>query len=275
MMIGDIITYLATPCPRYARTMGYLDQSIALRSRHRRRRLSWQSHLERSKAVISEAAQNCSRQDRVVILGSGLLLDIPLDMLSNVFDEVVLVDIIHLPEVSKRISDYANVRLLQADITGIAEKLFEEIAHGCSKLPEGRPLIPRVDNDISLVISLNILSQLTIIPIEYIRDKTDTPEEGPIQTWSHHIRSDHLSALKELTCDVCLLSDFEFVYRDAKGNIVGHGTTVGELQLPEPDETWIWEIAPSGEIGRNVSKELRVGAWFMRRNAARTTERPA
>jgi hypothetical protein len=274
-MINEIITYCFTQCPRYVRSMGYLYQAIGLRRRHRRRRKNWQPHLDRSRAVIAEAAQNCSRRGRVVILGSGLLLDVPLDMLSREFDEVVLVDIIHLPEVSKRIADFGNVKLIQADITGIAEKLFEEITHGCSRLPGSKPSIPGVDNDTSLVISLNILSQLTIIPVEYIRIKTDTPEEGSLQAWCNHVRSDHIRALKGLACDVCLLADFEFIYRDARGNIVEQGTTVGELKLPVPDETWIWEIAPRGEIGRNISKELRVGAWFMRSEAAGTSERPA
>jgi hypothetical protein len=35
----------------------------------------------------------------VVVLGAGLLLDVPLNALSSLFREVVLVDIVFLPEV--------------------------------------------------------------------------------------------------------------------------------------------------------------------------------
>jgi hypothetical protein len=241
--------------------MGYLSQAIALRGRYRRRRTNWQFHLEKSKAFIIENSVRCPKKERVIVLGSGLLLDVPLDDLSRLFDEVILVDIVHLPQVLRRVRDYPNVRLVQADITGIAEKLFEEIACSRNELPESEPFIPESNGSASLVISLNIISQLSVIPIEYLRAKTNTGDETLMQAWCDRMRKAHIQALQKIGCDACLLTDYEFIYRDVKGTVIEHGSTVGELALPVPDQLWTWDIAPRGEIGPKISKELIVGAW--------------
>ncbi len=255
---------MVTKCADYVRFMGYLHQAIALRARYRRRRTSWQPHLEKSRAFIVDIAGRCLKREKVVVLGSGLLLDVPLAVLTKVFDEVVLVDIIHLPEAGKRIRDYPNVRLVQADITGIAEALYDDIAYGRYELPELKPVIPETDDRTSLVISLNILSQLSAIPVEYVQKKTSKHDDSVLQAWCDRIREAHLAALRELSCDVCLIADYEYVRRDSNGKIIESGSTVGNLKLTSPDWSWTWHIAPRGEETRGRSKELLVGAWHLR-----------
>jgi hypothetical protein len=264
-MISELLSFLLTPCPAYVRRMGYLSQAIALKGRYRRRRASWQFHLEKSKAFVIETSVNCPKKERVIVLGSGLLLDVPLDELSRLFGEVILVDIVHLSQVMRSVRDYPNVRLVQADITGIAEKLFEDIARGRRQLPESEPVIPESNGSASLVISLNIISQLSVIPIDYIRAKTSTDDETLMQAWCDRMRKAHIQALQKIGCDACLLSDHKFIYRDVGGAIIEHGSTVGELELPVPDRLWTWDIAPRGEIGPKISKELIVGAWHFKK----------
>jgi uncharacterized UPF0146 family protein len=243
--------------------MGYLYQAVALKGRYKRRRASWQQHLEKSRTFIVETAGKCLKRGKVVILGSGLLLDVPLSVLSKVFDEVVLVDVIHLPEVVKRTSDYPNVRLVQSDITGVAEKLFHNIGQGDYGLPESVPCIPEIDEKTSLVISLNIVSQLSAIPVDYVMKNTNMHDEAALQAWCDQIRGAHFAALQALSCDVCLIADYEFTRRDAKGKIIESGSTVGNLSFPEPDRSWTWYIAPCGEEAKGCSKELHVGAWHI------------
>jgi hypothetical protein len=241
--------------------MGYLYQSIALRGRYKRRKNSWQPHLDSTKAYISEVIRSCRKRGKVIVLGSGLLLDLPVAELSAAFDEVVLVDIVHLNEVRKRAGNYPNVGLIQADITGVAVELFEKISLGIGELPEGCPNIPSLDEKTGLVISLNIMSQLAAIPAEYLSKNMTTRDEPVIDKWCEKIRHAHHAALTELGCVVCLIADYEFIRRDNAGVIIGQGSTVGNLALPAPDRTWTWHIEPYGEERRNSSKELIIGAW--------------
>jgi hypothetical protein len=49
----------------------------------------------------TKAADLCERQDIAVILGSGSLLEVPLSALIERFERVRLVDIFHMPQVSR------------------------------------------------------------------------------------------------------------------------------------------------------------------------------
>ena len=88
---------ILTPCPRYLRQMAYLDQMLGLERRYQRCRTAWAPHLEACKRLILETAGTCVKRDKAVILGSGFLYDVPLVELASLFDEVVLVDILHPP----------------------------------------------------------------------------------------------------------------------------------------------------------------------------------
>jgi hypothetical protein len=262
-MISELLTYLLTSCPRYVRDMGYLYQAIALRGRYKRRQASWRSHLENTQKCLIRAAEQCSKRNRVVILGSGLLLDVPLEKLTGLFHEVVLVDVVHLPEVRSRIKSFRNVRLEQSDVTGVAQRLFENVKKGIVGLPASDPVIPDAEGT-DLVVSLNIMSQLAAIPLDYVMKKMQGLDEAVIDGWCDLIRIAHYDALKNIMCDVCLVADYEFSRKDKEGNIVDKGSTVGGIVLPAPDDSWTWEIAPLGEEAKGLSKELMVGAWRMR-----------
>ena len=79
-MILELLEYLTTDCPRYARRLGYLKEAIAIRARQARLKSAWAPHLENSKDVIREAMDRCGRRRTALVLGSGLLLDIPLTL---------------------------------------------------------------------------------------------------------------------------------------------------------------------------------------------------
>lgn len=264
-MLRELITYFTTSCPPYVRRMGYLYQAIALRGRYVRRHRSWQPHLDNTQKFIIQCAERCHNREKAVVLGSGLLLDIPLEKLSKMFGEMVLADVIHLPEVCKRVKRFANVRLTQCDVTGIAEKLFQNVQSGFKELPVSVPSLPEIDESTGLVISLNILSQLAAIPFDYVQKKMPLQDESVIDAWCDQMREAHYSALKALPCNVCLVADFEFVRKDSAGKVVEKGSTVGGLALPAPDTAWTWEIAPLGEDSRDRAKGLHVGAWHIRR----------
>lgn len=262
-MLSELFTYLTTPCPRYVRHMDYLSEAIAMRGRHRRNRKAWQPHLENTKRVVLDAAGKCANRRKVVLLGAGLLLDVPLAKLSSLFHEVALLDIVFLPEVRRRARDCGNVRLVQHDVTNMAHALHENIRRGLRELPGPVSDIPEIDESTGLVVSLNILSQLWVVPRAYALKKLPGIDREQIDEWCGRIVEAHYELLRSMKCGVCLVADHEFVKRDREGKIVSRGSTLFGLELPKPDESWTWNIAPISEGRQYLSKELMVGAWLM------------
>jgi hypothetical protein len=265
-MLAEIFTYLTTPCPRYVRRMGYLYEAIAMRERHRRHRADWRPHIANTRRCVLSMAGKCRNRDRIVVLGAGLLLDVPLNELASIFREVVLVDIVFLAQARRRINSYGNVKLLQRDVTGIAEPLFQNIQHGRQTLPsDNTPIYPAFDADTGLVVSLNILSQLCVIPGRYALKHMPSLDEKHLSDWCRRIMASHYATIASLPCDVCLITDQGFANYNRQGQIVEIGSTIPGLTLPEPDDSWTWKIAPVGEVSRYHSKELHVGAWYIHR----------
>jgi hypothetical protein len=243
--------------------MDYLSEAIAMRGRYRRNRAAWQSHLDHSRHIVLSAAEQCRNRSKVVVLGAGLLLDVPLAELSSLFREVVLVDIVFLPEVRRRITPGGNVKLHQYDVTGMARALYDAIRLGSRDLPEAAPPVPDPDEAAGLVVSLNILSQLWVVPRAYALRKLPGLDEELIDDWCRQIVKAHFDFLESMPCPVCLVADHEFVMRDREGGIISRGSTIAGLSLPAPDASWTWDIMPKGEE-RHCSKELIVGAWHVR-----------
>lgn len=82
-LLSDSMQYLASPVPYHLRAMGYLVELKELGARRNRCQSAWRPHLETTRALILEAAQCCAEKGKALIIGSGLLFDIPLVELSQ------------------------------------------------------------------------------------------------------------------------------------------------------------------------------------------------
>ena len=263
-MLRDLFTHLTTSCSPYIRHLGYLDETISMRGRYRRNRRAWQRHLDNTRRFVLTVAEKVQDRNKVVILGSGLLLDVPLAELSAMFREVVLMDIVCLPEVRRQIKEYGNVSFLEHDVTRIAERLYANRQQGIYELPRADPAQSAVDQGAGLVISLNILSQLWVIPRTYASSQRPALPHDQVEDWCRQIVESHYASLRSMSCDVCLVADHEFVKRGHGGSIVSRASTLYDLVLPEPDASWTWNIVPADNDHRSSSKELNVGAWHIR-----------
>lgn len=267
-MMLELFTYITTRCSLHVRRMGYLYEAIGLSCRYKRHSDSWLHHLEKTRQFVLSAAGKSQERGKVVILGSGLLLDVPIETLSSMFREVVLIDIVCLPEVYRRIKGYNNVRFIQQDVTNIAESLYQNVQHGRRELPSANPVVlPKIDNGTGLVISLNILSQLTVVPRKYALKKLKGIPMEHINAWCRQITEAHYDFIMSLPYNVCLIADYRYTRRDRNGRITAQGSTISGISLPVPDDSWTWNIAPLGEESRHYSKELDVGAWHRCRGA--------
>jgi hypothetical protein len=263
-MLLDLFAHLTTPCSLFVRRLGYLDETISMRRRARRYRTAWQPHLDNTRRFILSVAEKVQNRNKVVVLGSGLLLDVPLAELSSIFRKVVLMDIVCLPEVRGQIREYGNVSFIEHDVTNIAERLYANRLQGVPELPKAAPAPSEFSKDAGLVISLNILSQLWVVPRTYASLQRPALSHDLVEDWCRRIVESHFASLASMSCDVCLVADHEFIKRDKGGSIISRATTVYDLVLPDPDASWTWNIAPAGNDGESSSKELNVGAWHMR-----------
>ncbi|MFX8676799.1 hypothetical protein ABTM32_22370, partial [Acinetobacter baumannii] len=85
-----------TPSTLDARRLGYVSAAISLWARGSRCRRDWKAHEARAKAAMIAASETLTQRRTCVVLGSGLLRDVPLDDLAARFERVILVDIVHL-----------------------------------------------------------------------------------------------------------------------------------------------------------------------------------
>lgn len=259
-MLKELLTYIGTSCPAYARRMGYLYETIATRERYRRNRHAWKSHLDNSKEFILSVARKSEKKGRAVIAGSGLLLDVPLKELSCLFNEVILLDIIHLPETIKSIKKYHNVKIEWHDMTGIAKKIHD-FPEKAMVMPEPSPSLPEECCEADLVVSLNVLSQLPVVPCLFALKKIPEITESESEIWCRKIIESHISWLDSLSSSICMISDYSFTISDKSGIMTEQGSTLYNIQISEPEKQWTWEISPYGEEKAGFSRRLDVGVW--------------
>lgn len=255
-IIPDVIRQFTTACSAHLKRLGYLREVLDIGSRYRRCKNGWDPHLDHSRSFILDTMRECPISRKVIVLGSGLLLDVPIAELSGLFREVILVDILHMPEVTEYLKGWPNVRTVQCDVTGIVEsiaRLRTATSIDLRSLPEPACLIPEFDETTDLVISLNLLSQIHLWPKQLVGAKINKGEEKTLIAWTRRIIETHYEFLASLPCTVCLITDYEYYARSRYGNILAKESTIEDVQLPVPNRRWVWDIAPLGEMSKDYS----------------------
>ena len=222
-----------------ARRAGYVSDQNGIRNRYLRESGNWQSHLQNTRDFIIESARRAKQHRSVAVLGSGWLYDVPIDELSQMFESVVLVDIVH-PEPAKiKAKRLPNVKLVEADLTGGAvqqamrAKTFAQFADW---LPSAKPALDFADFD--LVVSVNLLNQLDIILCDYLKRHFGA-DEASLRNIRRTVQQQHISWLP--VGRTCLITD----YRQIDIPIDGSPRTETQLvfaDMPEklPVKEWEW-----------------------------------
>jgi hypothetical protein len=257
-VIVELIEYLTTPCSWSMRKLGYLNGQIGIKVRHRQCRRAWKPHLERTKQAIRSAILDCPQRRRAVVLGSGLLLDVPLSDLTATFREVILVDVVHPLGVQLSAVWRRNVTLLRADVTATAEELTKVARTPSLPLPHATPQLFCDDPEVDYVVSLNLLSQLPYVPSFYL-EKNSRPEHE-IDAYSRDLIETHLDYLRRLPGVVTLISDVEKLKVDRSGKVVDRFDILYGAALPWRADEWTWDHVPFGHLERDFAYHRRVCA---------------
>ncbi len=244
-MLNELFHYYTTPCPSVYRRLGYLSDLIAIQARYKRVAKHWMPHLENSRQLILQAVSEISRCHKVVVLGSGLLKDVPVETLSKQFDSVILIDVAHLIGMRRLCKKLGNITLLEHDITGLAEAILSY--QSGNTLPRPNASLPDLAQGADLIISCNMLSQLALTPCQYLQQHYVLDAEQ-LAHWQQAIIANHLALLAAQSGRRVLLCDVYHDYLDSKGTLLKREGMLHGINVGKTDLQWPWLIAPLGEL---------------------------
>lgn len=256
-MLWETLQYYSTPAPTYVRKMGFLHEAIAMAARHKRCFPQWQTHFDRCQKAILQAADQCSSHRTIVILGAGSLRDIPLEQLSQQFEKVQLVDVVFLRAAKRLVKPYANIELIEADVT----ESLDSMRLGSKQIKQPTLL---QDEVVDCVVSLNLATQIPLIPVRWLmhgyglsEKEADALGKGLIQA--------HLDYLNGFDAVHCLIADRQITEFNQHGEQTDQFDPAWDVPLPDITVEWDWEVIPLGESAddanlRQINK-VGVSIW--------------
>lgn len=252
-MLKEWLISLRTLCPPPLVALGYRYEAVACLSRAGRCAKAWAPHQEASRqAILAAMADAPPGRRTALVLGAGPCLDLPLAALRGRFDRVILADVAHLPPARRWAARDPHIELACVELTGTAAALLDPAASA--------PPVPGSDaftdqTEIGLVISLNLISQLPLIPVEWARRRWPAAD---LDGFARAIITAHLAHLRRFDCPVLVIGDVERQHRDSGGGTYHREDPLLGMTLPSGPE-WDWLLAPPGEVerGRSILNRVR------------------
>lgn len=224
--------------------IGYYKDQKGILNRYLREIQNWSTHLDNSKKAIIEGIAG-KKRNKVIVLGSGWLLDVPYEELAEAFNEVWLVDVYHPPQIVKKASQFSNIKLIQAELTGLAEqvydftKVFRKTKYK-TPVDEFNPMVPLDLNLYDYVVSCNIMSQLDIILTDYLREYNDYSKEE-IEAIIKKIQQAHVDSMpRKKSLLICDLE--EWVFDADETNSIKRPLVHIALPGYNTMNSWIWKF---------------------------------
>ncbi|SNR88974.1 hypothetical protein SAMN04488503_1739 [Humidesulfovibrio mexicanus] len=245
-MLAEALLYARARLAGQHDRHGHLTELVGIWARYRRQRNAWAEHLARARMLCLRAAEACPGHRTALVLGAGLLHDVPLEVLARLFRRVVLADLAFLPPTISLARGLGNVELVLQDLTGCMDDLpspDELAARAPAPVPDLALGLPELD----FVYSANLLSQLPLYAMAVLRRRVSPPGEEDLEAYAASLIRAHLAGLARLPCPACLVTDLR-----------EHGAEDGEpcyesdvlfgAQHSLRGETWTWRLAPRGEL---------------------------
>jgi hypothetical protein len=255
-LLPDWLRPLA-PYSRAVKALGFPAEVAGIQGRYQRCRQHWAEHLEKTRATILRGAGRTVQRRKAVILGGGLLHDVPLDELSAMFRDVILVDLIH-PFTSRWATrKLTNVQRVEADVTGTIARAYAVAWDADQPLPRSEPTLYLDDPEVDFTASVNLLSQLPCMPMAYLQ-RQNVHQPAQIDEYARDLIRAHLAYLDRMPGRVTLVTDVERLKINLMGQIVERKDLFFGLPWPTRGEEWEWKLAPCPEADRSHHYYRRV-----------------
>ena len=245
-MIRELISYILSSTAPGARRAGLVRECVAIAARHRRHTAAWQPHLDHCKAHITRAIDKADPAKPILVLGAGPCLDLPLDALNAHPAGAELVDAVLLPSTRKRVAKYPRLTFQLSDVTGLLAG--DEIQ---MPIPE---LAPIKTDGYGLIISANILSQL---PMAFVSVPPESQDEKVIM---QALQKAHVSTLVKSDVPTLIICDHKAELIVENEN-TAYNTLDSVMFSTDAIESWMWAVAPFGELAPQKELRLTVGVW--------------
>ncbi len=244
--------------------MGYYNYQSGMIYHHAGQEGGWENHHEHSRKFILKAI-DIYKPEKITVLGSGWLLDLPFTEIMEMVPRISLIDIIHPPDVKTQVHKYNNVELIEQDVTGgLIEEVWEKTRE-YSFLKRLKSLekivIPEYcpDNDPGMIISLNILTQLEALPIDFIKKRSRINDEV-FRLFRSAIQKKHIEFLMKHRS--VLISDYAEVITDRSGVTKTITTLYTDLPAGSVREEWTWNFDKTGGDLYNSTSQFKVVAMI-------------
>lgn len=223
-----------------------------MQARSERCSAQWKSHYQNCRETILESCKSLAQKRKVLIFGAGSLQDIPLDYLASHFDEVLLVDLVFLKPARKLVTRFSNVQLIEHDVTESLVDTFQ------ASLLIKQPISWLDESAVDLVVSLNLITQLPLIPVRWLLSQGRI-NEAEADKIGQQLIANHLIYLQNFSAKTCLIADRVDVEYDLKGQEIDRFDPWWKVPQPPQRKQWQWEVAPFGEISSRKRQVNTVG----------------
>ncbi|OHC76228.1 MAG: hypothetical protein A3G18_10955 [Rhodospirillales bacterium RIFCSPLOWO2_12_FULL_58_28] len=207
--------------------------------------------------MIMKAAANCRNRRRAVVLGSGSLIDIPVEDLSAMFDEVALIDILHLPRSWRKVQRFKNVSMTAHDITGVVSAVYAYVESGGGQALPAPPAASLLINGADLAVSACVASQLYHLPLEYLAKALPAYSRADAEIFAGDVVARHMEALAAHPGAVCLITEIERMIIDGD-KVANREDPLYGIPVPFAGWEWTWDIAPPPEFHPRYGQKLKI-----------------
>ena len=256
-MIAELWAWWRLDCLPVAQRMGYRREAAALSVRHRRLRADWADHLAHTRAALIESARACrtapASPKRAWIMGAGLLHDVPLTGLLELFEHIDLVDVAFSPAARAAAQRHGGrVRCVMQDVSGMLAAPAREPHQAAPDMPQH-----------AWCASVNLLSQLPLLPCSALL-RLGLPEDE-VERRGRAMQEAHVAALGR-AAHACLIIEHAQTSEpdDRRSGLAEDVLLPG---LPERlaatgwtrGACWHWALNPEGEAALAEGRSMQ--AW--------------
>lgn len=236
----------------------YKDQEGIFR-RYLREKSHWDAHLQRTQKYLLRHLRG-NKNSSLAVLGSGWLLDIPLEALIKRFYKIYLVDIRHPRQVQKKYSKHPRVVFITSDITGGAAAQVQEMQKGRITAANAdfnaRHMLQDFPDPPDIWASVNVLNQLDMLLASPLKKKFSQQQ---VMALRKRIQQDHLDFLRNR--QAVLITDYHQLLLDDKGNLKEEQPLV-HVPIPHGHDRqeWIWKFDTQKTYHRHFQTHFKVVA---------------
>ena len=258
-MIEELIAWARLDCLPAAQRLGLRREAAALAVRHRRLRTHWADHIAQTRAaLLASARRSAAAPDaprRAWIMGAGLLQDVPLRELLDLFETIDLVDVCFGPAARAAVRRHPDqVRCVRQDVSGVLDDLSRDPRRAAPVMPAD-----------AWCASVNLLSQLPLLPCAALLDRGAADAE--VERYGRAMQRAHVDALGQVP-HACLIIEYAQTRADAPDEVLQPG-------LPDrlfsdgwtAGSRWHWPLNPEGEADEPSGRAMQ--AWWRSGNTGR------